>query len=150
MDAPEVARDLEVGLVEALAEGVEHVALDLVTHGDRDRAAEVGDLLAADQAVGGLHRDGADQVVTQVLRDLQGQGLREVTELDVHGERAVELRNLAARELDVDDRAGDPDDPAGPGLGGRVGGGGHQLSLPAVTRASAPPTISLISWVICA
>ena len=31
---------------------------------------------AADQAVGRLHRDGADQVVTEVLGDLEGQRLR--------------------------------------------------------------------------
>ena len=41
--------------------------------GHRDRAAGVGDLGAADQAVGRLHRDGADQVVAQVLGDLEGQ-----------------------------------------------------------------------------
>ena len=75
VDAPQLAGDLQVGLVEAVAERVEHVALDLVADRDRDRAAEVGDLLAADQAVGGLHRDGPDQVVAQVLGDLEGQRL---------------------------------------------------------------------------
>ena len=73
VDAPQLAGDLQVGVVQALAERVEHVALDLVADRHRDRAADVGDLLAADHAVGGLHGDGADQVVTQVLGDLQGQ-----------------------------------------------------------------------------
>ena len=39
-------------------------------------AAGVGHLGAADQAVGGLHRDRADQAVAQVLGDLEGQRLR--------------------------------------------------------------------------
>jgi hypothetical protein len=37
----------------------------------RDRAAGVAHLGAADQAVGGLHRDGADHVVADVLGDLE-------------------------------------------------------------------------------
>jgi hypothetical protein len=151
VDAPQVAGDLQVGLVEAVAQRVEDVALDLVADRHGDRTAEVGDLLAADQAVGGLHRDGAHQVVAQVLGDLQGERLREVTERHLDGQGVVQLGNLVARELDVDDGAGDADDAADPGLSvGGVGGGGHQLSLPVLTRASAPPTISLISWVICA
>ncbi len=43
-----------------------------------------------------------------------------VAEGHLEGERVVELRHLVARELDVDDRAGDPDDPAGRRSGCRV------------------------------
>ena len=70
--------DVELGLgdVQRLAEGVEDVALGDVADRHRDRAAGVGDLGAADQAVGRLHRDGAHQVVAQVLGDLEGQRLR--------------------------------------------------------------------------
>ena len=148
VDAPQLAGDLQVGVVEALAERVEHVALDLVADRHRDRTAQVGDLLAAHQAVGGLHGDGAHEVVAEVLGDLQRERALDLADLDGHLERGVELGHLAPRELDVDDRAGDPHDAAGhrPGV---VSSGGHQ-SLPVVTRASAPPTISLISCVIWA
>ena len=61
--------------VEHLADGVEHVALGHVADRHRDRRAGVAHLGAADQAVGGLHRDGPDHVVAQVLGDLQGQRL---------------------------------------------------------------------------
>ena len=74
VDAPQLAGDLQVGVVQALAERVEHVALDLVTDRHRDRTTEVGDLLAAHQSVGGLHGDGAHEVVAEVLGDLQRQG----------------------------------------------------------------------------
>ena len=47
--------------------------LPLVTSptGTRDRLAGVAHLLAADEAVGGLQRDGAHEVVAEVLRDLE-------------------------------------------------------------------------------
>ena len=63
-------------LVQAVSQGVEDVALDLLADRHRDRLAGVDDLDAAHQAVGGLHRDGAHQVVAEVLRDLERQGLR--------------------------------------------------------------------------
>src|SRR4051812_22795328 len=150
VDAPQLAGDLQVGVVEALAERVEHVALDLVADRDRERSAEVGDLLAADQAVGGLHGDGAHQVVAEVLGDLQRERALDLADLDGHLERVVQLGDLAPRELDVDDRTGDAHDAAGHrGVDSVVRSGGHQ-SLPVVTRALAPPTISLISCVIWA
>src|SRR6202042_524331 len=75
-------------------------------------------------------------------------------------QRVVDGGHGLGGELDVDDRAGDPDDPAvTAGLLGAVGGlgavygGGHGAHfLPLIDSASAlaPPTISLISWVISA
>ena len=94
-------------LVEAVTESVEHVALDAVTDGHRDRGPRVGHLDPTDQSVGGLHRDGAHQVVAEVLGDLQGQGLGQLLVGDVGVQRVEQLRHGAARELDVDDRAGD-------------------------------------------
>ena len=70
-----VISDSASGTFSDLAEGVEHVALGDVADRDRDGRAGVGHLGPADQAVGGLHRDGADHAVAQVLGDLQGQGL---------------------------------------------------------------------------
>src|SRR3712207_2661786 len=90
---------------------------------------------APDQAVGRLHGDGADHVVTQVLGDLEGQRLAQVGEghLDLQGVEQVGHR--VARELDVDDRPGDPDDAAGR-LGGRtVLGDGHLYCSPALELA---------------
>ena len=68
------------------------------------------------------------------------------------------LRHGVGGELDVDDRAddaGDPADAAAPrGLPAFVGNSGSHVTLSFVTwrlaRAVAPPTISLISWVISA
>lgn len=115
--------DLDGGLVrvERLAEGVPHVALDGVADRHRDRRAGVGDGRTADHAVGGLHRDGPDDVVAEVLRDLQRQGLGLATELDVDGERVVDVRHGLDGELHVDDRTGDAGDTAHGGLNSLCG-----------------------------
>ena len=60
--------------VEALAEGVEHPAEGGVAHGHGDRAAGVGHLHAADQAVGRLQGDRAHHAVADVLGDLEREG----------------------------------------------------------------------------
>ena len=119
VDAPPLL-DLE-GLalleVEAVTGRVEHLAQGDVAHRDGDRAAGVAHLGAADQAVGRLQRDGADQAVADVLGDLERQdrGLAGEGHLDL--ELVVHLRHRVGRELDVDDRADDPRDPTdGPGL----------------------------------
>src|SRR5699024_6011764 len=103
----------------------------------------------------------------------QGRGLEAgAGVLDLDGERVVELGDVPGRELDVDDGAGDAGDASGGtgrlgGGGLAVSGGGHVRSLhvvptrgavglcqrsvrPDPERASAPPTISVISWVISA
>src|SRR5699024_3967364 len=81
-------------------------------------------------------------------------GLGDLGEGHLGVQRVVQRRHRATRELDVHDGADDPHDPAGgPGPGRAVLRHccGHCQSLPAlVDSASAPPTISLISWVICA
>ena len=103
--------------VQRLAQGVPHVAERHVADGHGDRVTGVANLGATDQAVGRLHRDGAHDVVTDVLRDLEGQGpVLDIAlagvERDVHLQRVEEFRHLLGRELDVDDRTGDP--PPGP------------------------------------
>ena len=65
---------------------------------------------AAGEPVGRGHRDGADPVVAEVLLDLADE---RVLALALDLDRVVDRRQLAGRELDVDDRAGDLDDPAG-------------------------------------
>ena len=96
-----------------------------------------------------------------MLLDLERQRVRLAlalagAERHLNAQRVVDGRHGVRRELDVDDRAGHAGDAAHSGarLGARgVLGDSHVLhSLPAVTvdSASAPPTISLISWVISA
>ena len=78
-----------------------------------DRRPGVDHLGAADQAVGGLHRDRAHDVVADVLLDLEGQRPGLLPQHDVDVQRKVDLRHVLGRELDVHDGAGDPGDPAG-------------------------------------
>ncbi len=148
------------GIVEAVAERVEDVALDAVADRHRDRGAGVGHLDAADQTVGRLHGDAAHQVVAEVLGDLERQRLGQRLVGDLGVQRVEQLRHRAARELDVDDGAGDAHDAAG-GIGAGSSSQRWQScssSLPelllvgyfASASAFAPPTISLISWVIWA
>ncbi len=75
---------------------------------------------------------------------------RGVAEVDADVQRVVQLGHRVPGELDVDDRSGDPNDPSGGGGLLGLAYRGHDLSLPAEASAFAPPTISLISWVISA
>src|SRR5262249_13938831 len=69
---------------------------------------------AACKAVGGVHRDGADTVVAEMLLDLGDQRARLllVPFRDVDSQRVVDLREPAGED-GVDDDAFDLDDPAG-------------------------------------
>src|ERR1019366_5093895 len=146
--------------VQGLAQDVEHVPLGHVADRHGDRCTGVGYLGAADQPVGLLHGDGADDIVADVLRNLQGQRRGLVSHGHVHMQRVVDTGKLLSREFHVDDRADDPHDAASaraagfPALGCVLYGSGHADAhlLPAIVsaRALAPPTISLISWVISA
>ncbi len=156
--------DLLAGLgVQHLADDVEDLALGDVADRDRDRGAGVAHLLAADQAVGGLQGDGADEVVAEVLGDLEGDLGRLAADRDVGLQRVVDLGDRVVRELDVDDGAGDAGDAAdaaGDALSSFFLAGALSavfvamgvLFLGAIwtPRASAPPTISEICWVISA
>ncbi|CDZ92688.1 Cellobiose phosphorylase (modular protein) [Rhodococcus ruber] len=117
VDAPLLAVASGARGVQAVTEGVEHVALDDVADRHRDRAARVDDRGAAHQAVGGLHGDRAHQVVTQVLRDLEGQGLRHGRQSDLCVQGVEQIGNGTTRELDVHDGPDDPNDAAGSGRG---------------------------------
>ena len=121
----------------------------------RDRAARVTDFLTTDDTVGGLERDGADEVVAKVLCDLEGQLAGLALDRDRGGQRVVDVGDRVMRELDVDDGAGDARDAADDRglLGGCGGSHGHSLSCQVYlpdARASAPPTISAICCVISA
>ena len=62
--------------------------------------AGIGDLQAADQAVGRVHGDGAHRVLAQMLRHLEHQELALVL-----GMQRVQDRRQVAVELHVDDGA---------------------------------------------
>src|SRR4029453_16190054 len=157
VDAPPLLDVVLLALleVEDVTGRVEHVALGDVTDRDGDRLTGVDDAGAADEAVGRLHRDGADHAVTDVQRDLEDQRLGLAGELQLHLELVVHLGHRVRGELDVHHGAGHPGDAAGaPGaraLLGLFNSGSHiSHSFPALASASAftPPTISLISWVM--
>ena len=123
MDRPALLDVQRAGLdVEGLAEDVEDVALGHVADRHRDRRAGVRDLAAADETVGRLHRDRADQVVADVLGDLEGQRAGLLVEGPLDVQRVVDVGHGVRRELHVDDRADDPDDPAEAATGLVVGG----------------------------
>ena len=127
---PPALGDLQRGdvHVQRLAEHVEHVALGDVADRHRDGAAGVRYLGAADQAVGGLHGDRADHVVTDVLGDLEGQGPGLVAaEVDLDVQRVVDARDAPGRELDVDDGPDDAHHAAGPSRLAAVAVGGGVL-----------------------
>ena len=81
--------------------------------------ARVNDFLTADEAFGRVHRDRADGVLAEVLRDLEDKRL-----VLVLGFERSEDRGQFAGELHVDDSA---DDLADRAVGGLVKGrcGGH-------------------------
>ena len=60
-------------LVDRLADDVQDAAQHLAADRHQDRRAGVLDRHAAHQAVGRVHRDAADGVLAQVLRDLDDQ-----------------------------------------------------------------------------
>ena len=107
---------------------------------------------AADQTVGGLHRDGrAPGCRPGAGRPPGSASWRRSPSVDVDVQRVEELRHRVARELDVDDRADDPDDAAGGRSWSRYRQWQSSLFTSLrVASALAPPTISLISWVIWA
>ena len=132
--------------VDRVAEHVEDAPEGRLADRDRDRRAGVADVDAAGEAVGRRHRDGADPVVAEVLLDLADERFLALA-LDLDG--VVDGRQLAGRELDVDDRAGDLDDLPGRGRCGSRHGGGCLLR-PERQRAFAPDAISIISRVMLA
>ena len=120
VDTPLLTVAAEAGLVDAVTEGVEHVALDDVSDGNGDRLVGVDDLGTADEAVGRGHGDTTDDVVTQVLGDLENDGLGHRLQGHLHLKGVVQCRQGATRELHVNDRSDDSDHATGSGRCGAV------------------------------
>ena len=71
MDRPQALGLDRPALVHRLTDHVDDTAEQFLAHRDRDRLPGVGHALAAHQTFGGVHRDGAHGVLTQVLGDLE-------------------------------------------------------------------------------
>jgi hypothetical protein len=84
--------------VDGLAHDVEDPSERRVAHGHGDRAGGVGHGRAADEALGRVHGDGANRVLTEVLRDLEDEALAIVHRLE-----RIQDRGKLAVELNVDD-----------------------------------------------
>ncbi len=98
----DLGRD-RAALVDRLADHVHDPAQGLGTDGDHDGLARVDRVHAADQAVGRVHRDAADDVVAQVLGDLDDEVPLLVADARVGDpDRVVERRQLLGLEPDVD------------------------------------------------
>ncbi len=127
-------------LVDRLADHVDDAAQRGRPHRNHDRAAGVGDFLAARHAVGRIHGDGADLVLAEMLGDLEHQGLALIGRAQGrHDGRQIGV------EVDVHDGAHHLRYRADIVLA-------HDLprSLPDPQTASAPEMISMSSLVICA
>jgi hypothetical protein len=61
--------------IDRLADDVEDAAEGLRTNRHRDRPAAVGDLGAAHEPVSGVHRNRANDVLAELLRHFEHQGL---------------------------------------------------------------------------
>ena len=120
-------------LVDRLADDVEDAAERLRADGDADLRAGVGDFLAAGQTLGRIHRDRADSVLTEMLRDFEHEAVAVVRRL----ERVENRGEAILLEGHVDDGADDLADTAD-AVGGRdrgecVWGGCHDAFLVSTT-----------------
>ncbi len=103
-------------VVHRVTHHVQDATQALGADGHRDGGAGVAHRHAADQTVGRIHRDGADGALAEVLGDLESQVVLRVGDAGVRELEGVEdLGELAVAELDVDHRADDLHDLAGPG-----------------------------------
>ena len=102
MDRPALLVRNGTGLVHRLADDVDDASERAVADRHRDRLAGVRHLLAAHEALGRVHGDGAHGVLAQVLGHLEDEPLVAVLGL----ERIQDCRQVAI-ELHVDDGAHD-------------------------------------------
>ena len=100
-DGVSVRRD-RAFLVDRLADDVDDAAEHFRADRHGDRRAGVGDRLAANQTFGRVHRDGADGVLAEMLRDFEHEALAAVVGLE-----RVQDRRQVIVERNVDDGADD-------------------------------------------
>ena len=88
-------------VVDRLAENVEHASENFRTYGNGNRSVGGNGFETALEAVDRVHRDGSDSAVSKLLLDFENDGLFAV----FHFEGVVNVRNVSAFELNVDDDA---------------------------------------------
>ena len=110
VDRAQAVRLDRAGFIDRLADDVDDAAERAFTDGNADRRTGVGHFLAADQTFGGVHRDGADGRLTEMLGDFEHQAVAAVLGLE-----RVENGREVAFELHVDDGADDLGDATGLG-----------------------------------
>ena len=103
MDGPALLRVGSGLVVDGLAQEVEHASQALVTDRDCDRPFGVDRVDAADQTIGGAHRDTADDIVADLLRHLGDQSAA----INIDFDGIEQCRQLPLLETDIKDRAGD-------------------------------------------
>ena len=108
MDFPLFFGLYRFAVVNRLAEQVEDTAEVLVTDRNGDRAAGIGCLHAAHQAVGGLHRDAAHGILTDMLRNLDRDDMAVVVDRD----GVQQLGQRVSGKFNVKHRSGDLDNGA--------------------------------------
>ena len=84
----------------------------LVTNGHGDRASGVDDLGATGQPVGGSQGNRPNLAPTEMLGDFGQDRALLVTEGEIDRDGVEDLGHPIGRELDIDHRSGDLDDPA--------------------------------------
>ena len=133
------------GFIHRFADHVHDAPERALAHGNRDRLAGVGDLLAAHEALGNVHGYAAHRVLAKLLGDFEHEAVAVV-----HRHERVENGRQVAVELHVDDGADHLGDAAS-GIGD-IRHGSQSLSSFDRRRqsASAPEMISISSLVIIA
>ncbi len=102
-----------IGEVDRLSEHVEDAAERFGADRNRDRLTEIDHLHAALQAVGRLHRNRSNPVLSQMLLDLDDDVDRIAAgSRGLDAERMVDFGKMSRFELDVDHGPDNLDDPA--------------------------------------
>jgi len=107
MDRAAGCRPNRTQFVHRLANDIDDAAKTFVANRHHDRRASIGDLLAAGETFGNVHRDAAHRIFTEMLRNFEHQAVAMV----VGFERVEDFRQMPV-EFHVDDRADDLRDVA--------------------------------------
>jgi hypothetical protein len=97
VDRSRLLRADRAALVDRLADDVEDAAERLGADGHGNLGAGVGHFLAAGQTVGRVHRDGADGVLAEVLRNFQNELLAVIAGLQRVEDRGQRLERSRRR-----------------------------------------------------
>ncbi len=137
MDLPELLRFDRRAAIDRFADDVHDAAERFLADRDADAVARVADFHAADESVGGVHRDAAHGVLTEVLRHFDDEVfLPRVDGRVGDPERAIDRGELAGLKLDVDDRSDDLRDASDAECVRR-----HSLILPKLPCPRRSPSI---------